>query len=65
MGDILKDNPILSHILVPMLLIAMVLMLVGKPYVDTKNNQLLDCIERGVDTLMKNDSVILNTLKEI
>ncbi len=65
MGDILKNNPILSHILIPLLLIFMVLSLIGKPYVDNRDSDVVWQSSVKMDQLIKNDSVILKTLKEL
>jgi len=65
MGDILKNNPILSHILIPLLLIFMILSLVGKPYVDDHDNNVMLQSSAQMDQLMRNDSIILETLKNL
>jgi len=52
MGDILKNNPILSHILIPLLLIFMFFLLFGKPYVDRGDDNVVKYIDKKIDVEM-------------
>lgn len=68
MGDILKDNPILSHILIPLILIFMVLFLFAKPYVNAEDEKVVKYIDRKIsvemDTLVFIGNETIRLIKE-
>lgn len=67
MGDILKNNPILSHILIPLLLIFILFFSIGKPYIDRgdeyNHNLIMDEMIPRLDTIVVNQEYSNNLLR--
>ena len=67
MTDFLKNNPILSHLGIPLLIVFMFFVLVGKKYSDKQDTLLYDNINKevnvGIDSVISINKEILMELQ--
>lgn len=63
MGEFLKNNPILSHFLIPLLIVFMFFLMVGKPYIDRQDIRLQEDIVSGFDSVLYYEKELLKELQ--